>query len=198
MASVKTRRSVAWKTLVWTAVAAIAGVVSVVLIVARSGSGDESIKCRNTTIEIHGDDNTIGDITYEGFLDCLSRSPTRQELERVTRKFVDIEPSGDGPWPFYVSVNELGLMVRTTGTMDGRQIGTAGNGATLWVECQERTDFTPPAIEDVGPVWLRVRWPNNEPDVPTTFNSSPSDRYTGYVYKAYAFPAGHNGHIPNC
>lgn len=204
MTQSKTKRSLSRKTLVWTAGGAVAAVVGVVLVIVRPdpvapGPSDESIRCGTVEVEVNGDNNDMGDIAYDGFVDCVGRTPTRERLEEAAAEFAEVDPSGDAPWPFLVGVGELGLIVRTSGDMDGRQIGTAGNGATLWVDCRQRTDFTPlNAIEDVGPLWLRVRWPNNRPDVTDTFNSQPSDSYTGYVYEAYAFPAGHNGRIPDC
>lgn len=172
-------------------------VAAIVLIDALSDSSSGS-GCLAREID---EDSTTVDEARQIFMDCVGGNPTRRELKDLVAKFRDAEPIGEGPWPFYVHVNHIGLKVRTSGDVDGQQIGTAHNATTLWVECRLRTDFTPDRgdiVEDVGPRWLRVKWPHNQPGVIEPYTSSPDDPYVGYVYEAYAFPAGHNGEIRAC
>jgi hypothetical protein len=182
------------------AVVTMAFATAVIVLVAASSdpsSSGESVGCRNQDFVI--DNNATMDETRQIFMDCLSSSPSRRELRNLVDEFAEVDAIGDGPWPFYVKVNQLGLKVRTSGDANGQQIGTSPNTETLWVECRRRTDFTPDdVVENVGPRWLRVRWPNNQSNVIDPYISSASDPYTGYVYEAYAFPAGHNGRIPSC
>ncbi|TCK26867.1 helix-turn-helix domain-containing protein [Pseudonocardia endophytica] len=92
----------------------------------------------------------------------------------------------------------LGLIVRSSGTRDGEQIGSAAEGQTLWAECHAVTDFDPRPDTGKGPVWYRVRWPSSGP-TKDFLGSTPDDAYVGWVYGGFAVPrAPENTQIPHC
>lgn len=88
-------------------------------------------------------------------------------------------------------------MVRSSGERDGKQVGSSGDGATLWVDCLATTKFAPPSSGEGSTRWARVRWPNKEPKK-DFFNSALTDIYVGWVSYPYLVPAGHNGQVPDC
>jgi transcriptional regulator with XRE-family HTH domain len=92
----------------------------------------------------------------------------------------------------------LGLIVRSSATRDGEQIGSAAEGQTLWAECRAVTDFDPRPDTGKGPVWYRVRWPSPGP-TKDFLSSTPEDEYTGWVYGGFAVPrAPETAPIPQC
>ena len=123
-----------------------------------------------------------------------SDSQIRQEVASVSTN----NPPGTGPWPYIVlGTADLGLRVLSKGEADGIQIGSAANRSFLWAECIQETSYTPDSVVDVGPRWLRVKWPNKDSTV-VFLPSAPSDRFRGFVYSGYTQPYGHNGKIPKC
>jgi hypothetical protein len=194
------------KQLLWTAVGGLAATAAVVLAVAwrPDGSGGTS-NTADRGASVEDNDVTAGDDidqsvvnNYNDFTDHAESTSNANEIRALAEDYADVEPSGDGPWPFWVLVSPDGLKVRTSGDDDGEQIGTAANENTVWADCLVETDFNPPSRNDVGPMWLRIRWPNDGVGTSDFLNSGPSDPHRGYVYLGYTVPAGHNGGIPSC
>jgi hypothetical protein len=194
-----TSRKRPWS-LIWAAVGSLAAAAAVLwgVLTFTIDDDDDSGDNASNQVNVHGNNNVVTNENYQDFTDEVGTNPTPEAVERAAAEFENVKPEGDPPWPFYVVVGDIGLQVRNSGEVDGRQIGSAGNNTTLWVMCRMHTDFDPPARRDVGSSWLKVRWPVNTPEVSTFFNSSPTDPFTGYVYEGYLFPAGHNGAVPNC
>src|SRR4051794_25014630 len=126
-------------------------------------------------------------------------------LKKLVESFSAADPQGAPPWSFLVyntrdqAGNEIGLKVRSGPELASTQIGSARGRALIWGECFVLSDFNPEAGSDVdvGPRWLRIRWPTSAPS--TTFaESSPTDPAIGYVYAGYALPFNHNWNIPQC
>lgn len=175
------------KSLFWTEVGAIGGIVGVIVAVATIylDNGQNKPVVVNSPSEA------------QKFQNNLPADATSEEARALAARYANVKPSPKGPWAFYVLDTQIGLKVRTSGVQAGVQIGSAGDGALVWAECRQITSFAPPAEFPVGPRWLRIRWPNNNP-TKKFMDSSPEDPYTGYVYEGYVVPAGHNGHIPAC
>lgn len=125
----------------------------------------------------------------------------KAELAREARE----EPTdfGSGPWPFavvdtLVDGADFGLFARTTNTVAGDRLGSAGNRSIVWADCVARSDYTPKVetIEDVGPLWLHVRW---TPVAPTERSTSePSGTERAWMYRGGLVPIKHDGDIPSC
>jgi len=106
--------------------------------------------------------------------------------------------SGDVRPVVVTRAGPLGLIVRSSGTRDGAQIGSAAEGQTLWAECRAVTDFDPRPDTGTGPVWYRVRWPSSGP-TKDFLNSTPQDEYSGWVYGGFAVPrAPEEAPVPQC
>jgi hypothetical protein len=183
------------QTLLWTILGVIACIVGVAVAVMSDGvptapaSGTQSA-------HISGNNNTVNN--FQEFEQKLGGQTDEARVRAAAREFVDVPPGAEGPWPFVVAgVGDVGLIVRTSGERSGRQIGSAGNGATVWAQCLLDTGFNPSGTNRQGSSWAMIRWPNRVP-VRTFFNSAPTDPAQGWVYVGYLVPAGHNGHIPDC
>jgi hypothetical protein len=124
----------------------------------------------------------------------ISDEQIKQALQKTAA-----QPAGNGPWQYVVLDTEAygGLKVRSGPTRNDVQIGSAGNRAILWAECQMTSDFDPDRTLPTGPVWVRIHWPNATP-TKEFFNSQPADPVVGWVHRGYAYPAGHDGKIPTC
>jgi hypothetical protein len=175
-----------------TVVAASAGVANLVL-----PSGGSSNRADAGSAVIDGSGNEVTVEYYEHFVEEAEGTSDHEEVRALAAEFSDVEPTGEGPWPFWVVVSPDGLQVRSTGTQEGDQVGSVTNGSTVWADCVATTEFDPGAQSNVGPSWLRIRWPSDEPG--TTFaNSTPTAPFSAFVYRGYVVPAGHNGAIPAC
>jgi hypothetical protein len=198
--------SLSRKQLAWTAVGAVATTATVLLAVAwrpdgangTSNTADHGASIEDNDVAAGGDVDQSVVNNYNDFTDQAAATSNAGEIRALAEDYADVEPSGDGPWPYWVLVSPDGLKVRTSGDHDGKQIGTAANENTVWAECRIETDFDPPSRNDVGPIWLRIRWPNEEVGTSQFFNSEPNAPHRGYVYLGYTVPAGHNGAIPPC
>ncbi|TQS42561.1 hypothetical protein [Cryptosporangium phraense] len=132
----------------------------------------------------------------EEFTDEVS-SGTLREARDAARKYADVPPPRSGPSPFLIAGAPHGLKVRTSGTVDGVQIGAVINQSVVWGECQTRTDFDPDRTDNTGAAWLRIKWGTNQPNAQVGF-SEPSGKYSGWVYMGFTVPAGHNGAVRSC
>ncbi len=120
-----------------------------------------------------------------------------QALER-SRQFAHVPPKGPGPWPFQVlGTEELGLKVRTTNVLEGKQIGAVPPRNTVWALCKANSGWDPDPSTGNGPIWLKIKWEHRTPST-EFFQSDPAATSTAWVYGAYAKPVGHNGNIPLC
>ena len=185
-----TRKSVAL-TAAGLAVAAVGVLVSVLV----SDGGDVS-QSSGTGPNVNGDNNNL---ILQGPNEFLERVPAGSSAERYreeARKYAEVAPRSEGPWAFVVVADPaLGLQVRSSADASGKQIGSAGFGATTWVSCKRDSGFD--AGESNGSVWYQTGWPNSEPTT-KFFNSSPGDPQQGWVYNGLVVPAGHNGKVPDC
>lgn len=95
------------------------------------------------------------------------------------------QASGPGPWPVVVEpVGPLGLIVRSTGTPDGVQIGSTVESATLWADCVVQTGFDPRPDTGAGGRWYRIHWPRTAPGK-DFLTSTPDDPAAGWVYAGF-------------
>jgi hypothetical protein len=186
------------KTQHWAIIGSVAAVVAACVGVFAlwpdsDGSKDQTGKQGAT---ITGNGNTVNN--YQEFKQDIAEAKDEADIREAAKKFAYKPAEGNGPWPYLVlNISEIGLKVRTSGELDGRQIGSSAAKSTLWVDCQKRTGFNPPSEYDVGPVWLQSRWPNKQISK-EFFNSDPTDKYAGWVYAGYLVPAGHDGKIRSC
>ena len=186
------------KILWWTAAGVVLALLGVWLAWAHDRENDSpQINIRGSgNIQVNGDDATINN--YQDFQKRLQPGWDAERAKAVAATFADVNPQGSGPWPFIVTdTGMLGLKIRSSGELSGRQIGSAANGETVWVDCMAMTSFTPPGGDNVGPKWAKIRWPNRK-DESSFLHSSPSDRHKGWGYSGNLVPAGHNGKIPSC
>ena len=187
---------IARRTLLWTILGVLAAILGVVVAVATTGEGSVGSQTGSQGGHIEGDNNTINN--FQQFQRAVGDQPDDARIRALARRYADVEPSGQGPWPFLVTdVGQLGLIVRTSGDRLGQQIGSAGDGGTLWVDCISDTGFDPSSGTKRGSVWARIRWPNST-RTSDFFNSAPADPAQGWVYLNYLVPAGHDGHVPWC
>jgi hypothetical protein len=138
--------------------------------------------------------------------DEVTRGTTSPEqIKRNVAQFSQNPPAPPGPWPFliYDTVNvetgqNVGLSVKAQ-PLPGRQMGSTPASSIVWAECYVLNTYDPEQGNsvDVGPRWLKIKWPTNTPGTAYA-RSSPTDRFTGYVYAGYALPFTHNGSIPRC
>ena len=128
-----------------------------------------------------------------------------QQLKALVAQDSQSQPEPPGPWSYlvYNTANavgvDVGLKVKTAPSLDGLQVGSVASRALVWADCYVLNSFNPErgSDVDVGPKWLRIRWPTNSAG--TTFaSSSPTDTFTQYVYAEYTLSFTHNGEIPAC
>lgn len=192
---------VARRTLVWTIVgiivAALSGVFAFLQLV------DDK-----PTQSVEGSANQVvqggGAITnnyfreVDEFKGALPPNPGAAQIRKSAEQYAEVNPDGTGPWPFVVVADpNLGLKVRTTGTTDGVQVGTAAYNTSVWVECRKDTGFNPAPGDPNGAMWYRVKWPS-EQSTSRFYNSSPGDRFDQWVYGGLIVPIGQNGKVPAC
>lgn len=119
-------------------------------------------------------------------------------LRADARRFVNVPPTGQGPWPFaVVGTFDVGLKVRSTNAADGKGLGGLAPHHIAWAVCQHRSAFDPDPTTGTGPIWLKVKWEQQEPST-AFFDSDPSATATAWVYRGFLIPVGHNGNIPDC
>jgi hypothetical protein len=204
--------SLASKALYWTIAGVIVAVIAIVVSVAldddakrtpgqsavsnqqQSGTSNNQQNGPGNTI-LQGDHNQV-QINPQQFKDEV-RGLTREQAEQQAEKYRTVAPKAGEPAPYLVLDAPHHLWVRSSGTTTGHHIGAAFNNATVWAECVTTTTFDPDRTDSTGPVWLRIRWPNEKPS-DNLMASQPGDRYTGWVYAGQTLPAGHNGTIPTC
>ena len=204
--------STARKALYWTIASVVVAVIAIVVsvMIADDGGGlhqpsTVSDQQQNGTSNyqqngagnaiVQGDHNQV-EINSQKFKEEV-RGLTREEAAQQAEKYRDVVPKPGEPGPYLVLDAPHHLWVRSSGTTTGHHIGAAFNNATIWADCVTTTTFDPDRTDTTGPVWLRIRWPNEKPS-DTLMASQPSDKYTGWVYAGQTLPAGHNGTIPTC
>ena len=90
-----------------------------------------------------------------------------------------------------------GLKVRSTNVAAGEQLGGLAAHYPAWAVCQARSNFDPDPTTGTGPVWLKIKWDQQQPS--GEFHESNSGaKTTGWAYRGYLVPVGHNGDIPDC
>jgi hypothetical protein len=119
------------------------------------------------------------------------------EVRQAAEEFADMPPKGDGPWPFVVTGSEIGLKVRSTNTREGEQLGGLDELHTAWVICKAVSDFDADPSTDVGPLWYKIGWTQQQPST-GFFESTPTTEQTAWAYAGYLVPSGHNGAVPDC
>jgi hypothetical protein len=131
--------------------------------------------------------------------DIVGAAQSEQDLIDQLRAGANAPPAGPGPWPFVViDTQKEGSFARSTNEKMADRLGYATEHSIVFVECQMKSLFTPPAVRrNVGPVWLRVRWKNATAST-AAFQSDPSDPYTAWMYRGYLEPFEHDGAIPAC
>jgi hypothetical protein len=187
---------------IWARVGVVAGVVAaVVAIVAifltRSGQSNKAkVGGSASNCQVNGNSNTVT-CDYQNKAQG-AEGQTEDLILAESQKSMSIPPRGNGPWPFIV-VHDfgMGLKVRTTDTPEGVQIGGIPSHHTVWAVCQQNSGFDPAPETGNGPVWLKVKWANTSPGQ-NFFESEISAQSTGWAYKGYVVPLGHNGQIPAC
>lgn len=185
------------QTLLWTAagvvVAGVIGVITIALMV-QSPAGAQ-VTGGGTAIS-----GSTGVTVNNDFVTFQQQAPSGSspaEVRAAAQRYTDVAPPA-GPAPFrVVDAGEKGLKVRTTGTLEGTQVGSAADGAVLWASCRAVTDFDPVLTDDIGAEWLLVQWPTAVPGSEFR-NSEPGSPERGWVYAGYTVPAGHNGRVPEC
>lgn len=185
---------------VWVAVVGtIITVIGTAVAVLTSGSDapptSPGTVSQGGAINGNGNDNNQIVNNYNTFQNSITEDTTDEQIRSKAKEYT-LRPAGAGPFPYLVvDTAELGLKIRSTGGRDGRQIGSAANRSTLWVDCQLDTGFAP--NNDGVALWLRVRWPNTL-ETKEFYNSQVSDTHQGWAFAGYAVPAGHDGTIPAC
>lgn len=174
-------------------IATIVGAAAAVLLFVWPGGSD------TTTTQTTGN-NCPGDRTTCTYTQTLEPIESKREAEVLadSRTWADTPPKGDGPWPFVV-VRTLGkgLKVRTTNTAQGDHINGLAELDQAWAVCQENSGFDPDPGTGAGPVWLKIKWAHQTPG--TDFRVSDLNaKETGWAYRGYLVPIGHNGDIPQC
>lgn len=190
---------------VWTvAIATVVGAIAAVLALIPHSNGGGT---NNNQIS-GGAGNCIAN---GGVANCAppvpsvtSGTPSPDVLRERVHNFSNQEPTLPGPWPYLIYNTDAGgvsgLKIKQGPGLGDPQLGSSATYDVVWAECLTVNQFTPPTRPEVnvGPVWLRIRWPNNRAGVTTFFSSSKSDPFVAYAYAGYALPYGHNGDIPPC
>jgi hypothetical protein len=194
--------SMSRKTLLWTAAGVVVAVATLIYAIwSGTDSGDDRAQAQSGSGNVQGGDNSINAgrdiVIHAEQLKEETRGMTRQEAEQAASRYAEVNPVVGQANPYLVIEAPSHLWVRSSGTVTGYHIGAAHNGSLVWVDCVATTDFDPELTDTTGPVWLRVRWPTDQPNDDIK-SSQPSDRYVGWVYSRYTVPAGHNGRVPAC
>lgn len=208
MSTWRQSRGLARPTLYWTAAGALVAVLTLGLAVALAiwPSDDradgttvqqqQSGHSGNGDIQVNGDLNGNVYSNAEEFQD-EAKGLTPSEAADAAKKYQNVAPPTGQPAPYLVVGAPRGLWVRSTGTVEGFHVGAAINGAVVWAECRRTTTFDPDPADHAGPVWLRIRWPTDEPNEALA-TSQPSSPHTSWVYTGHTVPSGHNGAVPEC
>ena len=185
--------------LIATVIAALAGLVAIIVAVWPSDSDQPSQTntAGSNSCIVNG---SASSCTVNSGAEILS--DPNAEWKEIQRQLLEAGkgrvPTGTGPWQFAVlGTGNLGLKVRNDPGRSGVQIGSLGEKSTAWVDCQLRNDFDAGGAGGPGPIWYRVRWPNQSP-TSAFFNSEPASPYIGWAYKGYLTPVGQDGSVPQC
>jgi hypothetical protein len=186
----------------WVRVGVIAGVVAAAvatigLVANRSGqTNNAKVEGSAGTCQVNGSSNIVT-CQYQNEAQA-AEGKTEDLILQESQRSIAIPPQGTGPWPFIV-VHDfgMGLKVRTTDTAEGIQIGGIPTHHTVWAVCQQNSGFDPAPETRNGPIWLKVKWANMSPGE-NFFESEISAPSTGWAYKGYLVPLGHDGQIPTC
>lgn len=170
--------------------AVLAAIVALVAIIL--GGNDREQHVNNGSCNVQGDSNNVN--CPEGIPGQSLDEKLREDAER----YADVEPTGDGPWPFaVVGTLDQGLKVRSTNVAEGEQLGGLAPHYPAWAVCQARSNFDPDPTTGTGPVWLKIKWDQQEPS--DEFHPSNSGaKTTAWAYRGFLVPVGHNGDIPDC
>lgn len=183
---------------VWVRTAVLSAVVLLVTILTflvqyggdySGNAGGDALNC-----SVEGDGNLVSCSGNKG-------PPTQSiddKLMADAERFADVPPQRPGPWPFaVVRTLDLGLRVRSTNAVSGEALGALAPHHVAWAVCQERSAFDPDPTTGIGPVWLKIKWDQQEPS--TSFHqSNPDATATAWAYRGYLVPVGHSGDIPQC
>lgn len=189
----------------WTAIGAVAAVVAAVIaVVALSNSGND----RDTTIKDSsiggGSPNgcaNIGEGTQNCYIEQVQDLASSSEavIIAAAREAVDVRPTQEGPWPFYVvRTAPIGLKVRSSNVEEATQLGGIANLSSVWAWCQATSDFDPVPDDDVPGLWLQIAWDHQEPNTTDYFQSEPGADGRAWIYAGFTVPTGHSGDIPEC
>lgn len=131
--------------------------------------------------------------------DCQINGDADLSDAEIAEQMATSDPPKTGPYPTVVLNTEdsRGLIIRNSPYLEGQQVGSANNRATVWVECRVDSGFDPAPDSDAGAIWYRVHWPSSELGM-TFYNSSPGDPTEAYAYSGYLFTFGDDSQIPNC
>jgi hypothetical protein len=187
-------------------IATIVGAIAAALAIPAFNSQAPTISVDGSVGGCIQSGSTNPQCTIEQQVDEASKNAAdARHLEQLVESFSKDDPVGPAPWSFLVyntkdqAGNEIGLKVKAEPTMEGAQIGSARGRSLVWGECYASSSYNPEVGSDVdvGPKWLRVRWPTSTPSSAFA-DSSPYDAVHGYVYAGYALPFKHDGTIPDC
>lgn len=196
------------RALAWTIVGVVVAVAGVVAAFVLPGGGGQSVSgTGNQVNQNSGSQSATGACGQVGtgnscvvqLQELAKESPTDEEFKAGVAKLGAAPPEEPGPWAFVVvDTGELGLFARSTNELQGSRVGLALNREMVWVDCMATSDFTPPdPTNDVGPVWLKVRWKNDQTSA-THMYSDPDDPKRAWMYRGLTVPFGHNGDVPDC
>jgi hypothetical protein len=193
--------SLSRKSLYWTAagvVVAVASLIVTIMLANGSSAGDTQTQSGTNNQQVGNGSIAIGgNFSIQQFAQQVRAAPSREEAERIADKYKNVFPKLGQPAAFIVVDAPRHVWVRSSGTVGGYHIGAVYNGAIVWADCSAATEFDPMATDDLGAVWLRIRWHTNKSnDHPAA--SQPSDQYEGWVYAGLTLPAGHNGKVSDC
>lgn len=174
--------------------AVVAAIAAVVALALTDSSGDRNQNVEDSECVVQGDNPVVTCERGEG----IPGEDVDKKLLDDAARFADVPPSGKGPWPFAV-VKTLGqgLKVRSTNVAQADQLGGLQPHYVAWAVCQARSDFDPDPTTNTGPVWLKIKWDQQQPS--DQFHESHSGAAsTAWAYRGYLVPVGHNGDIPAC
>ncbi|MCZ2813715.1 hypothetical protein O2W15_19980 [Modestobacter sp. VKM Ac-2979] len=131
--------------------------------------------------------------------DCDINGDADLSDAEIAEQMAASEPPATGPYPTVVLNTEAGrgLIIRNSPYLEGQQVGSANNRATVWVDCRVDSGFNPAPDSDAGSIWYRVHWPSSELGM-TFYNSSPGDPAEAYAYSGYLFTFGDESQIRDC
>lgn len=151
-----------------------------------------------------GDNNTCLVQLQEDVEKTSEETATDEQFKIALAKKSTDEPVEPGPWPYVVVDTvekglDLGLWARSTNDVKGDHVGIALNHNIVWADCVAASSYSPVegTPNDVGPKWLRVRWPNDQLSE-RLMHSNPSNDKRAWMYLGYTVPMYHNGNILAC